>query len=188
MNEHLECEPPTRISRRAVAKGVQWAVPVIAAAAPAPAFAASGGPILTGNGAACKLPGNSQERFKGYALGFSARNPLDSPLTVTILEMTLNGFPLGDLLIINLDGCLELGTTSFALPANTDYPNLVALTQYAGNSQGGTLTATYSISGAPGGVVTVSIEVDIAPPLQGGACTGFTQAEKNCIAQQNRVG
>jgi hypothetical protein len=189
VNEHLEREPPSGISRRAIAKGMQWAVPVIAVGAPVPASAASPGvpPILTGNGAACKLPGSSQERFKGYALGFSAHNPFGSPLVVSILEMTLNGTPLGDLLIINLDGCVALGLTSFTIPANTDYPNLVALTQFAGNSQAGTLTAMYTVSGGEGGVVTATAEVGTAPPLQGGSCTGFTQAEKDCIAQQNRV-
>jgi hypothetical protein len=187
MNEHLEGQSPRRLSRRTIAKGMQWAVPVIAVAAPAPALAASGNEILTGNGAACKLPGNSADRFKGYALGFSAHNPFGSPLVVSILEMTLNGTPLGDLLIINLDGCVALGLTSFTIPANTDYPNLVALTQFAGNSQAGTLTAMYTVSGGEGGVVTATAEVGTAPPLQGGSCTGFTQAEKDCIAQQNRV-
>jgi hypothetical protein len=167
---------------------MQWAVPVIAVAAPVPAYAASQGPILSGNGAACKLPGGSQELAKGYALGFSARNPFGTPLTVTILEMTLNGIPLGDLRIINLDGCINLGLTTFTVPANTDYPNLVVLTEGAGNSQAGTLTASYSVSGGPGGTVDASAEVGTAPPLQGGECTGFTQAEKRCIAQQNRVG
>ena len=102
--------------------------------------------------------------------------------------MTLNGIPLGDLRIINLDGCLDLGINTFTVPANTDYPNLVVLTQGAGNSQAGTLAATYTITGGPGGTVTASTEVGTAPPIQGGSCTGFTQAEKDCIAQQNSRG
>jgi len=186
VDEHLEGERPSRISRRTVAKGTAWAAPMIAVGVAAPAYAASQG-ILTGNGAACKLPGNSNERFKGYALGFSAHNPFASPLVVAIISMTLNGIPLGDLKIINLDGCLGLGVDTFTLPANTAYPNLVALTQGAGNSQAGTLAVTYTITGGPGGTVTASTQVDTAPPLQGGSCTGFTQAEKNCIAQQNRL-
>ena len=188
VNEHLEREPPRRISRRTVAKGMEWAVPVIAVAAPVPAYAASRGGILTGNDAACKLPGNSQSLYKGYALGFSAQNPFGIPLVVSIVEMTLNGITLGDLRIINLDNCLNLGTTTFTVPANTTYPNLVVLTQGAGDSKAGTLTATYTVSGAPGGTVTVSTEAGTAPPIQGGECTDFTQAEKDCIAQQNLVG
>jgi hypothetical protein len=187
VNEHIEGERPGRISRRTIAKGTAWAAPVIAVGVAAPSYAASPGEILTGNGAACKLPGNSNERFKGYALGFSAHNPLGNSLVVTIISMTLNGIPLGDLKIINLDGCLDLGVDTFTLPANADYPNLVALTQGAGNSQAGTLAVTYTITGGSGGTVTASTEVDTAPPLQGGSCTGFTQGEKNCIAQQNRA-
>ena len=188
VNEHLEGERPSRISRRTVAKGTAWAAPMIAVGVAAPAYAASRGEILTGNGAACKLPGNSQGLYKGYALGFSAHNPFGSPLIVTIISMTLNGIPLGDLRIINLDGCLDLGVNTFTIPANTDYPNLVVLTQGAGNSQAGTLAVTYTITGGPGGTVTVSTEVGTTPPIQGGSCTGFTQAEKDCIERQNRAG
>jgi len=189
VNEHLEGEPPRRISRRTIAKGVQWAVPVIAVAAPAPALAASGNEILTGNGAACKLPGNSAERFKGYALGFSAHNAFDVPLIVSILEMTLNGVPLGGLLVIDLDGpCEVLGNSTFTVPANTDYPNLVALTEGAGDSQAETLSVTYSITGGPGGTVVASTEAGTAPPIQGGSCDGFTDAEKDCITLQNLLG
>jgi hypothetical protein len=102
--------------------------------------------------------------------------------------MTLNGIPLGDLRIINLDDCTALGTTTFTVPANTDYPNLVVLTQGAGDSQAGTLTATYTITGGPGGTVTASTEVGTAPPIQGGSCTGFTAADKACIARQQLLG
>jgi len=188
VNEHLEREPPSGISRRAIAKGMQWAVPVIAVAAPAPALAASGNEILTGNGAACKLPGNSADRFKGYALGFSAHNAFDVPLLISILTMTLNGTSLGGLLIINLDGCLALGTTTFTVPANTDYPNLVVLTEGAGDSQAGTLSATYTITGGPGGTVVASTVVGTAPPIQGASCAGFTAAEKACIVRQQLGG
>ena len=187
MNEHLEGEWPGRISRRTVAKGTAWAAPMIAVGVAAPAYAASQG-ILTGNGAACKLPGNSQSLYKGYALGFSAHNPFGSSLIITITSLTLNGISLGDLRIINLDGCVDLGVNTFTISAGTDYPNLVVLTQGAGNSQAGTLAVTYTISGGPGGTVTASTEVGTVPPIQGGECTGFTPAEKTCIGQQNRVG
>ena len=173
MNEHIEGERPGRISRRTIAKGTAWAAPVIAVGVAAPAYAASPGEILTGNGAACKLPGNSQGLYKGYALGFSAHNSLGNSLVITIISMTLNGIPLGDLKIINLNGCLNLGVDSFTVPANADYPNLVALTQGAGNSQAGTLAVTYTITGGSGGTVTVSTEVDAAPPIQGGSCDGL---------------
>ena len=187
VNEHLEGERPSRISRRTVAKGTAWAAPMIAVGVAAPAYAASQGGILTGNGAACKLPGNSQGLYKGYALGFSAHNTFDDPLIITIISMTLNGDSLGNVRIINLDVCLPLGTNTFTIPADTNFLNLVALTEGAGNSQAGTLAVTYTISGDPG-TVTVSTEVGATPPIQGGSCTGFTSAEKVCIEGQNPAG
>ena len=61
------------------------------------------------------------------------------------------------------------------------------LTKDAGNSQAGTLTATYTVTGGPGETVTVTADVGSVPPLQSGACTGFTELEKQCIRQQNLV-
>ena len=56
-----EVEPQkSGISRRTVTKAMAWAVPAIAIAAPAPAFAISGEPPTVTIGQACKLPGNSQ--------------------------------------------------------------------------------------------------------------------------------
>ena len=128
-----------------------------------------------------------QGLYKGYALGFSAHNTFVTPLIITFTSMTLNGDSLGNLRIINLDDCTYKGDNTFAIPANTDWPNVVVLTEGAGNSQAGTLAVTYTITGGPGGAVTVSAEVDAVPPIQGGSCTGFTSAEKDCIEGQNRV-
>ena len=61
------------------------------------------------------------------------------------------------------------------------------LTKEAGNSQAGTLTGTYTVTGGPGGTVTVTRAVGTVPPIQSGACQGFTEEEKECIAQQNRL-
>ena len=183
VNENSDNEGPQGVSRRTVAKAMAWAVPVIAVSAAAPAYAASQG-ILQGTGKACKLPGNSQSLYKGYALGFSAVNPFTLPIIVTINSITLNGFSLGNLRIINLNGCETLGLNIFRVPGNTSYPNLVVLTEGSGNSQAGQLRATYTMSGAFGGEVTASASVDAVPPLQSGSCTDFTDAEKDCVQQQ----
>ena len=148
-----------------------------------PAYAASQS-LLEGTGKACKMPGNSQSLYKGYALGFSADNPFDLPVLVTINSITLNGYSLGSLRVINLNDCATLGLNIFVVPANTSYPNLVVLTEGSGNSQAGQLRATYTVSGAFGAEVTATASVDAVPPLQGGSCTDFTQAEKDCIQQQ----
>ncbi|MDL9978276.1 hypothetical protein [Microbacterium candidum] len=73
----LEQPPADGISRRTVTKAMAWAVPVIAIAAPAPAFAASGNPPTITVGNAYKWPGASCNNFphpanldanKGYVL------------------------------------------------------------------------------------------------------------------------
>ena len=188
VNEHLEGERPSRISRRTVAKGTAWAAPMIAVGVAAPAYAASQARSSPATAPHASCPATHRALYKGYALGFSAHNPFASPVIITITSMTLNGDSLGNLRIINLDGCADLGVNTFTIPANTDYPNLVVLTEGAGNSQAGTLAVTYTITGGPGGTVTASTEVGTTPPIQGGSCTGFTPAEKTCIEGQNRVG
>ena len=78
-------EPKPGVSRRTVAKAMAWSVPAIALAVPAPAFAASQGIVqLTGTG--CKLPGNSQDLYKGYAFKASAVNTTAAPVTVTFVS------------------------------------------------------------------------------------------------------
>jgi hypothetical protein len=186
VNEHSDSAPPGGVSRRTVTRAMAWAVPVIAVAAAVPAYAASR-PILQATGAACKLPGASGNLYKGYAIGFTADNPYNVPLVITIDSIILNGTSLGGTQIINLNGCVKLGDGTFLIPANTRYSNLVLLTKDSVNSQAGTLTVTYSIVGGPGGTVVASATVDAVPPIQGGECTDFSPADKNCIAQQNRV-
>ena len=186
MNEHSDSELPDGVSRRTITRAMAWAVPVIAVAAAAPAYAASQ-PILQATGEGCKLPGNSGNLYKGYAIGFTASNPYDVSLLIRIDSIILNGTSLGGTQIINLTGCIKLGDGIFTIPPRTSYSNLVLLTKESGNSQAGTLTATYTIVGGPGGTVTASASVDRVPPIQGGDCTDFTPAEKQCIAEQNRA-
>lgn len=54
-------QPRTGVTRRTVAKGLGWTVPVIAVASPVPALAASGTGPNPAVGTACKLPGNSAQ-------------------------------------------------------------------------------------------------------------------------------
>ena len=74
-------EPQKGISRRTVTKAMAWAVPVIAVAAPVPAFAVSGG-IIEFSGDGCKLPGNSQDFYKGYIFRMTAQNDHRLPIEV----------------------------------------------------------------------------------------------------------
>lgn len=83
------------ISRRTLAKGAAWAVPTVAVAAAAPAYAASKPEIEIdwGNSSACKIPGKSMKHCydKGYVLWGVFKNNTALAATVTISTMTVGG-------------------------------------------------------------------------------------------------
>jgi hypothetical protein len=80
-------------SRRAVVRTGVWAVPAVATAAAAPAFASgsvdncAGDVCLSGNGAACKLPGHSTHNnatWYGYRMTLTFFNDSGADQTVTV--------------------------------------------------------------------------------------------------------
>ena len=75
---------PTKIQRRTLAKGLVWAVPAVAVASAAPAYAISGNPPSVTVLNACKQPGASckPEFTKGYTFTVRLTNP--TALTVYI--------------------------------------------------------------------------------------------------------
>lgn len=174
----LEEQPTGGISRRTVTKAMAWAVPAIAIAAPVPAFAASGGSFdLSGLG--CKLPGNSNSTYKGYAFRLSITNTTNNAITLNVTEIKLGTTNLGAVKIVNLDtGNSQVNP--FLIPANTSYPNLALLTSNAANSANGTLSVTYTIDGG-NTFTTVTATVTAAPPINGASCSTFTAAEKVTI-------
>jgi hypothetical protein len=179
-NEELGDTEPRGISRRTVAIGAAWAVPVIALATASPAFAASNG-IISLSGTGCKLPGNSQSVYKGYVFNMTASNTTNSPVTVTITSATLNGTDLGGITVINLDGCTVLGST-FTIPANTTLAQLALLTKNATNSQNGTLVVSFTVAG-DSGTQDVTANASGLGPIQG-SCNAFTSAQAACIGNQ----
>jgi hypothetical protein len=171
---------PPGIKRRTVAGAAAWSVPTIAVAAATPATAASGVPVIAISGLGCKLPGNSQSTYKGYAFLLTVTNSSNVPVVVNITNITLNGDGLGAIYAINLPTCTG-SPNPFGLAANTAYPRVALLTQNAANSSNGTLSITYTIDG---GVTfeTVTAIVAAAPPVQGASCSAFSAEEKMCIA------
>lgn len=86
-------------SRRAVVRTGVWAVPVVATAAAAPAFAGTGTPppvTIDGVGAACKLPGNSTDVRQGYRMVLTFHNTSGAALPVTITSFSISGAPTTD--------------------------------------------------------------------------------------------
>lgn len=163
---------PSKISRRTLAAGAAWSVPVIAVASAAPAYALSGG-ILTLTGTACKLPGNSQSIYKGYAFGLVVNNTMPVSVLVEITSVFRNSDNLGNVTVqrTNPPTCTNL-TDTFTVPANTSY-NAIIYTQGANNSSNGTITVNYDYtpSGDPTASATATAAFNSAPPIQGGQCT-----------------
>ena len=75
-----------RISRRTIAKGAAWAVPVVPLVVATPAYATSGGGPTGRFIDACTQPGNSCNKdfgfVKGYTFTFSISNPTDQTIYV----------------------------------------------------------------------------------------------------------
>ena len=194
----IEPQQPSGISRRRVTQGAAWSVPVIAIAAPVPAFAGASQGILQVEGTGCKLPGGSNATYKGYAFNLTATNPrTDVAYCIKITSVTLNGSNLGGGTVVNLatGACSNLGNP-FCVPANTILTDLAILTANAGSSSNGQLIVSYGVreiatcgscnsSGvfvpAPNASGNIS---DASPPINGASCgpDRFTQAQKDCLA------
>ena len=170
-------EPKSGISRRTVAKGMAWSVPAIALAVPTPAYAVASPGFITLTGEGCKLPGNATDIFKGYAFEAFITNPTNTSVTVSITDITLNGEDLGNVTVVNLATCTELGST-FTVAGNTTDLRVAIITQNAATSEQGSLILTYTVEGVPDAATAAATT---APPIVGASCDTFTDAEKDCI-------
>ena len=87
-------------SRRAVVRTGVWAVPVVATAAAAPAFAGTSEPppvTIDAIGQACKLPGQSTDVDYGYRMVLTFHNPSGAEQLITIVSFTISGAPTTDI-------------------------------------------------------------------------------------------
>lgn len=183
------------VSRRTVTKAMAWAVPAIAIAAPVPAFAGASQGVLTVQGDGCKLPGNSNDTYKGNAYKLVATNSTANPITIKIVSVFLDTQDLGQVALINLDTCTAVGNP-FTVPGtnNPNNPTVITyalLTQNAPNSQNGQLIVGYQVS-TDGGITFGATQFTSspadggsAPPINGSSCgpDRFTRAEKRCLAR-----
>jgi hypothetical protein len=184
------------LSRRRVVQGAAWSVPAIAIAAPVPAFAGISQGTITLDGTGCKLPGNSNSSYKGYAFNLNASNTTASTYYCIIIDkVTLNGVDLGAVTVYNLQSgmatfCKNLGNPFCLAPGET-LDNLALLTTNAANSSNGGLEVTYRVSENVGScscanygpVQTAGATIGSAPPINGASCTSFSQNEKKkCLA------
>ena len=171
------------VSRRTVAKAMAWSVPAVALAVPTPAYAASPG-VIELSGLGCKLPGNSQGPFKGYAFRATISNTTNAQVTVTITDMVLGATDLGNVGIIDLTSCTLLGTNTFILAANTTLSNVALVTTNGETSQNAPVTVQYTVDGSPD---TSTASSPDQPPIQGNTCEEnvFSADERACINSHN---
>ena len=164
-NEQPATDAPAGISRRTVTNAMAWAVPVIAVSAAVPAYAASQVNISL-NGAGCKLPGNSNSTYKGYAFAVVINNSSTVPITINITSITLNGVSLGDSALVNLTGAVAtIDSNPFSLNPGQSIGTAALLTEGAGNSSNGILTITYTVNNGTPIVATATLPS--APPING---------------------
>lgn len=184
INESFEVEP-SGVSRRTVTKAMAWAVPVLAVSAAVPAYAASQINFQL-NGAGCKLPGNSNGIFKGYAFALVITNNSTVPITINIQSITLNGTDLGLTALVNLTpNPATVDQNPFNLNPGQGIADGALVTQNAANSSNGTLTITYTVNnGTP---ITVSATVNSAAPINGASCTAFSAADKLKLANLTQI-
>jgi hypothetical protein len=132
MGDHVMKKP----SRRAVVRTGVWAVPVVATAAAAPAFAGTGTPspvTVDCVGVACKLPGGSSDVRKGYRMVLTFHNTSGSAQPITITSFSIGGAPTTD-----------VTPKSFAVPIGTS--TRVFMVQSTTSSQRAA-TVSYLVAG-----------------------------------------
>ena len=191
-----ESAQPGGVSRRTVTKAMAWAVPAIAIAAPVPAFAGASQGILTLDGTGCKLPGNSNPTYKGYAFNINVSNTTPNTYySIRVLSVTLNGSDLGAAAVLNLSNC-ELLSNPFCVGPGQNLTDLALVTAGAGSSSNGQLVVTYEVSETvnpanntcnPAAPYTIappaSTGINDVPPINGASCpaTTFNAAQKACL-------
>jgi hypothetical protein len=141
-------------TRRTIATGAAWAVPLIAIGAAAPAASASTSPppvIVQVDGLGCKEPGRSVNRDFPFGYRFFFDVTTDTATTLTAIAATLPGGDSGE---VDVSVNLVPGTQR------------IAVTVYgATNSANGDGTVTFSY-GEIGLTITVDITFGDFPPCK----------------------
>jgi hypothetical protein len=150
-----------RPSRRTIASGAAWAVPVIAVGAAAPLAAASTNeppvvfeldPLLS-----CKYPGQSSDCFEfGYRLVFRVSSTLALLLFISSFTAP-NG---DDISVLDVDG----GGPDAGVASNSTARNVAVIIGSANSANG---TATITLTTQTGEVITRTVTISNFHPCDG---------------------
>ncbi len=153
-----------RPSRRTIAKGAAWDVPVIAVSAAAPALASSGGIIVEFDpDASCKYPGQSTTYKWGYKLVFNVT--VTEAATFCFTDVSAPNTDFGAVRVVSLEA-LQSGDTATAPPWCVNLlpgTNNIVATIEAENSANGTATFYWSLGELTGSVLA---EISNFPPCK----------------------
>ncbi len=153
-----------RPSRRTIAKGAAWAVPVIAVSAAAPALASSGGIIVEFDpDASCKYPGQSTTFQWGYKLVFNVT--VSEASTFCFTDVSAPNTDFGAVQVVSLEA-LQSGDTATSPPWCVSLlpgTNNIVATIEAENSANGTATFYWSLGELTGSVLA---EISNFPPCK----------------------
>ena len=139
-------------SRRAVVRTGVWAVPVVATAAAAPAFAGTGEPspvTIDGVGQGCKFPGRSTDVAYGYRMTLTLHNTSGTSQPVTVVAFTISGKPTTD-----------VKPSSFSVPDGDSTKTFIVQST---TSSERFATVTYIVDGQ---TVTTSVDFDKFNPCK----------------------
>lgn len=142
---HVQGTEVRRPSRRTIAAGAAWAVPVIVVGAAAPAMAASPNIIFELDpDVSCKFPGQSTEWNHGYSLAFTITATEAGVVCLTDISAPNNTAAEVEILQVipggGTDNCRPI------LPGETQIVVIIG----AENSANGTAIFTYSFQGVTG--------------------------------------
>ena len=129
-------------SRRAVVRTGVWAVPVIATAAAAPAFAGTGTPspvCVDAVGHGCKLPGSSTDVRKGYRMVLTFHNTGGSAQPITITSFTISGAPTTDVTPKSFTVPTGTSTRVFIVQSSTSSERAATVSYLAGGQSRSTV-------------------------------------------------
>ena len=134
-----------QVSRRSVARGAAWSVPLVALSVAAPAFAASGATVRATSITVCQCTGQGTKK---YALTVTFTNSTTSLVNLTNVVITESSNT-----IQNQDSTAGIVNAG---PATTD------VTYYfnrQSNGANGTFTITYNAPGFPGLTYTTPVAI-----------------------------
>lgn len=141
------------VSRRSVARGAAWSVPIAALAVAAPAYAASPvNPVISDPGKSCKCPGGGSPW--AFNLNMAITMPGADSYSIAITSFQVDGAA----------PAAFLGPSTFVLPGGEGDPALLRF-RLTNSDSTHTITFTYTATNTTTGVTGAPVNVTLTDVL-----------------------